>query len=146
MKIAMTGVSGNMGREALKQTLELPSVAYVRVLLSNKKKNNKLAKRLAKTYGGRIQIVRGTVADPAVAAKLVEGVDYVVHMAAVIPPASDASPAASEECNRRGAVAIVNFDGRQYVEEIGREAWGYVEYDREISDQLADDYELVRAR
>lgn len=108
MKIAMTGVSGNMGREALKQTMELPSVEFIRVLLTNKKKNNKLAKKLIKTYKSRIQIVRGSVADPAKCTELVGGVDYVVHMAAVIPPASDASPAASEECNKKGAVAIVN--------------------------------------
>ena len=45
MKIAMTGASGNMGREALAQTLELPFVEFVRVLLLPKKKNNKLAKK-----------------------------------------------------------------------------------------------------
>ena len=50
MKIAMTGASGNMGREALKQTLELDNVEWVRVLLSLKKKNNKLAKNLKKQY------------------------------------------------------------------------------------------------
>ena len=58
MKIAMTGASGNMGREALKQTLELDNVEWVRVLLSLKKKNNKLAKNLKKQYKDRIQIVR----------------------------------------------------------------------------------------
>ena len=65
MKIAMTGASGNMGREALKQTLELDNVEWVRVLLSLKKKNNKLAKNLKKQYKDRIQIVRGSVNDEA---------------------------------------------------------------------------------
>ena len=65
MKIAMTGASGNMGREALKQTLELDNVEWVRVLLSLKKKNNKLAKNLKKQYKDRIQIVRGSVKDEA---------------------------------------------------------------------------------
>ena len=108
MKIAMTGASGNMGREALKQTLELNNVEFVRVLLTDKKKNDKLAKSLKKTYGERIHVVRGTVASADNCNKLVSGVDYVVHMAAVIPPASDASPAASEECNYRGTVELVN--------------------------------------
>lgn len=108
MKIAMTGTSGNMGREALAQTLELPEVEWVRVLLSNRKRNKKYARQLQKKYKSRIQILRGSVADEALCAKLVEGVDYVVHMAAVIPPRSDASPAASEECNRRGTMALVN--------------------------------------
>lgn len=108
MKIAMTGASGNMGREALKQTLELDEVEFVRVLLTNKKKNDKLARRLKKQYKDRIQILRGTIADKELCLKLTQGVDYVVHMAAVIPPASDASPSASEECNYYGAVALVD--------------------------------------
>lgn len=108
MKIAMTGTSGNMGKEALKQVLELSSVELVRVLLTNKKKNNKLSKKLAKEYGSRIEILRGTVADKELCRELVAGVDYVVHMAAVIPPASDASPAASWECNYLGAKALVD--------------------------------------
>ncbi len=108
MKIAMTGTSGNMGREALAQTLELPEVEFVRVLLTPKKKNDKLAREYRKRYGGRIQVLRGSVADEALCKKLVSGVDYVIHMAAVIPPRSDANPAASEECNFRGAVAMAN--------------------------------------
>lgn len=108
MKIAMTGASGNMGREALKQTLELDSVEWVRVLLSLKKKNNKLAKRLKKQYKDRIQVVRGSVADENVCLELVKDADYVIHMAAVIPPASDRSFQESEACNYKGAVSIVN--------------------------------------
>ncbi len=107
MKIAMTGVSGNMGREALAQTMELESAEFVRILLTDKKKNDRLARKLKKKYGARIGIVRGTVADANVCKTLVEGMDYVIHMAAVIPPASDASPARSEECNRRGAETLV---------------------------------------
>jgi len=108
MKIAMTGASGNMGREVLAQTLELSFVECVKVLLSPKKKNDKLAKVLKKQYKNRIEIVRGSVADKAACEKLVKGTDYVLHMAAVIPPASDASYAQSKECNLDGAVAIVN--------------------------------------
>ncbi len=108
MKIAMTGASGNMGREALAQTLELPFVEFVRVLLLPKKKNNKLAKKWKRKYKNRIQIVRGSVADTEACKQLAEGVDYVLHMAAVIPPASDASFARSKECNLDGAIALVD--------------------------------------
>ena len=108
MKIAMTGTSGNMGREALKQTLELENVEWVRVLLSPKKKNDKLTKQLKKQYGDRIQIVRGSVANENTCKELVQGTDYVIHMAAVIPPASDKSFKNSEACNYKGAVNMVN--------------------------------------
>ena len=108
MKIAMTGTSGNMGREVFRQTMEIPAVEFIRVLLSPKKKNNKLAKRLVKEYGGRVQIVRGSLDNAEICKKLVEGVDYVVHMAGVIPPVSDASPQTSYNVNARGAVAIID--------------------------------------
>ena len=108
MKIAMTGMSGNMGTEVFRQTMELESVELVRLLLSNKKKNNKLVKKLQKSYGGRVEILRGSVDDRELCKKLVEGMDYVLHMAAVIPPASDTSPEASYKCNHLGAMAMVD--------------------------------------
>ena len=40
---------------------------------------------------------------------------------------------------------IVNFDKRQFCEEIGREAWGYIDFDGEISEKDCSDYELVPA-
>lgn len=54
-------------------------------------------------------------------------------------------PVAPGTFPKRGAVAIVNFDSREYVDEINREAWGYVEYDHELSNDLAESYELVMA-
>lgn len=104
----MTGASGNFGVEALKQTLEIEEVEFVRILLTNKKRNDKLAKRLVKRYGKRIQIVRGSVAEKDKCKKLVDGVDYVAHIAAVIPPASDASISDSEECNKLGTATLID--------------------------------------
>ena len=73
MKIAMTGTSGNMGREALSQVMELEEVEFVRVLLTHKKKNDKLAQQYRKRYGDRIEILRGTVADEELCKRLVSG-------------------------------------------------------------------------
>ena len=89
MVIAMTGVSGNMGREALIQTLELDFVDTVKILLTPRKRNDKLAKKLKGTYGARVDIVRGWLSDISSCKTLVEGADIVVNMAAVIPPRSD---------------------------------------------------------
>ena len=75
MKIAMTGTSGNMGRETLLQTLALRGVEKVRVLLSPRKKNDKLAKEYKRYYGDRIEVLRGSVADEALCKQLVNGMD-----------------------------------------------------------------------
>lgn len=106
IKIAMTGTSGTMGSEALRQVLELDAVEYVRILLTPKKKNDRLAKKLKKQFGKRIEIVRGRISDSEACRKLVSGMDIVVNMAGVIPPYSDADPRASFSCNLRGAIAI----------------------------------------
>lgn len=108
MKIAMTGASGNMGREILRQTLELADVEFVRVLLSPKKKNGKLAKKLIKRYGDRIQIVRGSINSAEACKLLVAGTDYVANIAGVIPPVSDSDPKASYICNVVGAKTIID--------------------------------------
>ena len=108
IKIAMTGTSGSMGSEALRQTLESDDVERVRILLTPKKKNDKLAKKLCKRYGPRIEIVRGRISDENVCRRLAEGADIVVNMAGVIPPHSDNDPRASYECNLRGAAALAD--------------------------------------
>jgi hypothetical protein len=38
---------------------------------------------------------------------------------------------------------IKNFDSRSYVEGIGREAWGYVEYEKPLTDSQIEAFELV---
>ena len=40
---------------------------------------------------------------------------------------------------------IENFDRKKFCEEIGREAWGMIEYKRELQRAEADAYELVPA-
>ena len=40
---------------------------------------------------------------------------------------------------------IVNFDGRTFCEDIGRDAWGYVEYGTPLSDTDVREYELTAA-
>ena len=108
MKIAMTGVSGNMGAEALSQTLGLDFVDEVRVLITPKKKNNGLARRLKKRYGKRIYIVRGNLFESSACEELICGADYVINMAAVIPPASDKSAQNSFQCNQQGTICLTD--------------------------------------
>jgi hypothetical protein len=52
------------------------------------------------------------------------------------PPAPGAQP-------KRGLIRSFEYEGRLYVEAIGRSAWGSVVYDRELTDDEISDYELV---
>ena len=40
---------------------------------------------------------------------------------------------------------IQNFDDRTFCEEIGREAWGYIEYELPVSPVLLENFELMEA-
>ena len=44
----------------------------------------------------------------------------------------------------RGMVGYKNFNHMISVDEIGRTAWGYVEYDRELTEKEISEYELVK--
>lgn len=41
---------------------------------------------------------------------------------------------------------IENFNEKTFCEEIGREAWGYIDYSEELTESEAADYELVPAK
>ena len=43
------------------------------------------------------------------------------------------------------AMLIHNFNERKYVAEIGRMAWGYIEYDKPLKDTALTGYELMPA-
>ena len=47
-------------------------------------------------------------------------------------------------CPKDGIKEIVNFEKRIFCNEIGREAWGYIDYDHELSATEAETYELVQ--
>lgn len=45
---------------------------------------------------------------------------------------------------KKGAKKIVNFDRRMPDESFKQMAWGYIEYNRELTKEEVNDYELVR--
>lgn len=42
-----------------------------------------------------------------------------------------------------GRETITNFDEKTYCADIGREAWGYIEYPEELTAEEIRDYELT---
>ena len=48
-------------------------------------------------------------------------------------------------CPRAGVYEVKNFETKMFCDEVGCEAWGYVDYMRELSPEEAADYELLSA-
>ena len=44
----------------------------------------------------------------------------------------------------KAARQIVNYDKREFIPSIGREAWGYIDYGCELDDWDVEDYALIR--
>ncbi|MCM1360265.1 MAG: NAD(P)-dependent oxidoreductase [Corallococcus sp.] len=106
MKIAVTGVTGNMGKEALKELLKIPNTEYRILVLPDDKRVKKLRREHKKDLK-RIEILFGNLADTKTCEKLVKDTDYVINMAAVIPPHSDQHPQKAIECNEVGVNCLV---------------------------------------
>lgn len=105
-RVVLTGADGNMGREALYELASLADIT-VRILLLDTVGGRRFAKRAQKKLGGRVEEVFGDIADMNVCRRLVEGADYVINCAAVIPPKSDKYPDDSVRCNYDGVVNLI---------------------------------------
>lgn len=53
------------------------------------------------------------------------------------------SPFTYPETENNPSIHIHNFERRVYIPEIGRRAWGYIDYREPLTEKEADDYELV---
>lgn len=112
--IALTGASGNMGRECLRQLLELQEVEKVKILVrKGSRKDRNFVNAVRRTAGKRVEVVKGDLADADSCRELVKGTDYVFHVGAIIPPASDHDPEGTKLANHVGTRNMVDA-----VEEI----------------------------
>lgn len=106
--VAITGASGNMGLETVAQLMESEVVSKIKVLLLNERRERKCAREWKRKYADRIEVVFGDIAEKEDCRKLVHKSDYVLNLAAVIPPTADHYPVLTDRCNRIGAMNIVD--------------------------------------
>ena len=117
MKLALFGVPGNMGTDVFKEVVKEEYIESINLLVFNKKGLGALLKYASK-YKKPIKVVHGSVADIEKVREAIKGVDFLINMAAVIPPESDKNPFAAIEANELGPKVIC-----QAIEELGGEAW-----------------------
>lgn len=107
--IALTGVTGAMGGEVLKSLLESQYNFNVRcILFSAEKSVPKFVKNLFKRYKKRVYKFRGDIACKEDCERLLNGADYLIHCAAIIPPKSDHNPHATYLSNFVGTKNLVD--------------------------------------
>ncbi|MCM1441541.1 MAG: NAD(P)-dependent oxidoreductase, partial [Roseburia sp.] len=101
-----TGSTGNMGQAVLEQLCAMEEIEHIKLLSRSEKRIKKILKKF-KPLKNKAGILIGSVSDPDIAAKLIEGCDYVVNMGAVIPPTSDFNPASAVDANEVGIKTLV---------------------------------------
>jgi nucleoside-diphosphate-sugar epimerase len=98
MTILLTGASGNVGSHVLPELVRRGLSVRTFATLTEHRKRAPVA---------GVETVWGDVTDPAAVASAVEGVDTVIHLAAMIPPAADEQPERAREINVDGTVNVI---------------------------------------
>ena len=107
MVVGLTGVSGNMGSEALLHLLKNDKIDKFRLFILNTDKNYKRIRKIIRKNRDRLELYFGNLKNIADVRVFVRGLDYVVNMAAVIPPLSDKYKQKAIDCNITGVKNLI---------------------------------------
>ncbi len=103
-RVLLTGASGSMGGQAFKELLRRRDKCDIVLLLRPSKQNREAFSR----YDGQpgVTVVWGDLCNPDDVLKAVNGIDHVLHPAALIAPEADGKP---KQCR------MINFGGTSNI-------------------------------
>jgi nucleoside-diphosphate-sugar epimerase len=97
-RILLTGASGTVGKEVLRQLCDSADNTDITVF----DLKTRVSASLFKKYRARINVVFGDIADKNEVSKVCRDKDIVIHLAAIIPPLADKEPALARAVNITG--------------------------------------------
>jgi len=100
--VLVTGSTGSVGFEVVKLLYEKTELFHIVLFV----KKDKQAKKL-NPYKDKIKVVYGDITNQDQVFNACEMVDFVIHLAAIIPPLADDEPALAERVNTIGTQNIV---------------------------------------
>ncbi|MFW9843292.1 MAG: NAD-dependent epimerase/dehydratase family protein [Candidatus Thorarchaeota archaeon] len=104
MKVLLTGAFGNIGESTL---LAMFNKNYdIRCFDLKTERNEKISKKLMKK--GNFEIIWGDILDTSSINAVVDDVDCIIHLAAIIPPLSEAKPDLAKSVNIEGTRNLIN--------------------------------------
>ncbi|HKS70785.1 MAG TPA: NAD(P)-dependent oxidoreductase, partial [Ktedonobacterales bacterium] len=109
MRVLVTGAYGNIGASSVR---ELRRQGHQVRAFGRPSRANR---RVAASFGQRVELRWGDVRDPSAVARAVEGQDAVVHMAYILPPVADDHPALAEAVNIGGTRNVIEAACAQAV-------------------------------
>lgn len=102
--ILLTGASGTVGYEVLKQLVDLPGFE----ITVFDKKSPISAKKL-EPYKDKIKLLYGDITESKALEEITVDKDYVIHLAAIIPPTADDHPELAKKVNIEGTRNLVRL-------------------------------------
>ena len=100
--ILVTGASGTVGFEVLKQLINIKSYE---ILVFDKKTKNSIKK--FKPFLNKIKVIYGDISKKEDVAAI-KNIDVAIHLAAVIPPFADDFPEIAEKVNLQGTSNLIS--------------------------------------
>ena len=105
IKVFMTGATGTMGRESVKEILKHPDRLELTVLARDSRKNHRLLDRLEAEH--RLRVIWGDLLNYEDVARGVADADYVLHIGGMVSPMADHYPEQTRRVNVGAAENIV---------------------------------------
>lgn len=102
-RVLVTGGAGSVGLEVLKELHQHKRWYEVKVLEQNKPEVLRKLKPFRKDF----QLIPGDLNDPAILERAASDIDFVIHLAAVIPPLADRLPDLAEKVNVEGTAKLI---------------------------------------
>jgi len=101
-KVLVTGASGTVGYEVLKQLIKNDSYEVFAFDLKTEESSKKIA-----TLSNKLTTIYGNISAPEDLQKLPQNLDAVIHLAAIIPPLADEQPELATSVNVKGTQLLM---------------------------------------
>jgi dTDP-4-dehydrorhamnose reductase len=113
-RILLTGGSGTVGKEVLRQLLETPDSFEITAFDIKTAASRSFYRKFRK----RVKVVYGNISDKTDVSEVCKEKDVVIHLAAIIPPLADRLPKLAKDVNVKGTKNLI-----ECIEEFSPEAF-----------------------
>ncbi len=103
INVLLTGAFGSVGYTTIKKLLAVGKYQITALDLKNRKNIARYNK-----IKDKISVIWGSITDSSIVQKAVKGKDYIIHLAAIIPPAADRNQNVTRSINLEGTKNVAN--------------------------------------
>ena len=103
-RILLTGASGTVGKEVLRQLIDMPDKPDITVF----DRRTRFSQSILERYRNKAEIVYGDISVKSDISVVCSNKDIVIHLAAIIPPLADKDPALAEAVNVTGTANLID--------------------------------------